>query len=140
MRFKPSLVNEEFEKEFHKQTSNTQSIELFRLILKDSLKHRNTVVQNDNKLQKDILRHEQRLKNAKEMVLDGEITAADYKEMKYEVESALEKLIADRAKLLHGLENHDTLVDEGLSLIVEIENCYKTKDNIAIKNSEFHIC
>lgn len=65
------------------------------------------------------------------MVLDGEITAADYKEMKYEVESAMEKLIAERTKLLHGLENHDTLVDEGLSLIGEIENCYKTKDTIA---------
>lgn len=126
------MVNDEFEKELHKQTSSTQSIELFRVILKESLKHRNTSVQNDlDKLQKDILRHEQRLKNAKEMVLDGEITATDYKEMKFEVESALERLIADRTKLLHGLENHDTLVDEGLSLIGEIENCYKTKDTVA---------
>ena len=41
-------------------------------------------------MQKEIVKQKQGLKNAKDMVLDGNITSTDYKEMKYDIEETLE--------------------------------------------------
>jgi site-specific DNA recombinase len=130
-RYKASLVNEEFEKLIETVTVNDLNINLFSAILKKGLKDRNSAVRTDlEEIQKNIVKQKQRLKNAKEMVLDGEITSADYKEMKYETETSLERLNSDEAKLLDGLDNHGSLVDDGLEILKSIGMYYKSKDTV----------
>lgn len=82
-RYKANLVNEEFEKLLESITVNDLNINLFSAILKKGLKDRNNSVRTFlEEIQKNIAKQKQRLKNAKEMVMDGEITSADYKDMK----------------------------------------------------------
>lgn len=131
-RYKASLVNEEFEKLLETITVNDLNINLFSAILKKGLKDRNNSVRTFlEEIQKNIAKQKQRLKNAKEMVMDGEITSADYKEMKYETETALERLNSDEAKLVDGLDNHGSLVDDGLEILKSIGSYYKSKDTVA---------
>lgn len=131
-RYKASLINGEFEKLISKLTTNEQTIDLFSVLLKSSLRNRNTSVRIDiEKIQKDISKQELRLKNAKEMVLDGEITSEDYKGMKSEIEKTLERLISDESKLRNALENYGGLVDDAMDVIKELETCYKTRDTVA---------
>lgn len=131
-RYKASLVNEKFEIVLSKIKSNPQSIKLFSEILKIGFKNRNSTVRVElEKMQKDIGKQKQRLKNAKDMVLDGDITSTDYKEMKYEIEETLEKLASEETKLISSIENNGHLVDEGLDIIQKVETYYHSKDTVA---------
>lgn len=56
---------------------------------------------------------------------------ADYKEMKYETETTLERLNSDEAKLLDGLDNHGSLADDGLEILKSLGSYYKSKDTVA---------
>ena len=131
-RYKSSLVNEKFEIVLSKIKSNPQSLKLFSEILKTGFKNRNSTVRVElEKMQKDIGKQKQRLKNAKDMVLDGDITSTDYKEMKYEIEETLEKLASEETKLVSAIENNGHLVDEGLDVIQKVETYYHSKDTVA---------
>lgn len=132
-RRKASLANEQFE-ELLRDTikANPQSLNLFGTILKNGFKNRNTAVRGElEKIQNDIGKQKQRLKNAKDMVLDGEITSADYKGMKYEIEERLEKLCSEESKLIAALENHSSLVDDSIEVIQNAHKYYKSKDTVA---------
>ncbi len=76
-------------------------------------------------------KQKQRLKNAKAMVLDGEITSTDYKEMKVDIEETLLKFENDEAKLLSEIENHGHLIDDSLEIIKTVEKHYRSKDTVA---------
>ena len=125
-------LNEEFEKMLSKIKPNIQSINLFAEILKNGFKGRNNTVRTElAKVQQDVAKQKQRLKNAKSMVLDGEITSADYKEMKVDIEEALLKFENDEAKLLSGIENYGHLIDDSLEIIKTVEKHYHIKDTVA---------
>ena len=131
-RYKAQTVNEEFEKMLSKIKPNIQSINLFAEILKNGFKGRNNTVRTElAKVQQDVAKQKQRLKNAKSMVLDGEITSADYKEMKVDIEEALLKFENDEAKLLSGIENYGHLIDDSLEIIKTVEKHYHIKDTVA---------
>lgn len=65
------------------------------------------------------------------MVLDGEISAGDYKEMKIEIEKTLERLVSDQSKLKNSLENYGGLVDDALDVVKSIETSYKEGSTVA---------
>ncbi len=132
-RQKASLVNTEFEALLSGIVANAPSINLLGTILKNGLKNRNSGVRADlEKLQKDIGRNKQRLKNAKDMVLDGEITAEDYKDMKYEIEEELARLNSEDSRLRGAIENYGSIVDDSLEVLRSIDKYYKSK-NTAVK-------
>jgi site-specific DNA recombinase len=132
VRFKASDVNTQFEQLLGQITTNEQTVDLFGVLLKNRLKTRNTTVRYDlEKKQKDIDKQTQRLKNAKAMVLDGEISAGDYKEMKIEIEKTLERLVSDQSKLKNSLENYGGLVDDALDVVKSIETSYKEGSTVA---------
>lgn len=51
------------------------------------------------------LKQKQRLKNAKDLMLDGEISASEYKEMKVEIEEKINLLSIEELKMKEGHEN-----------------------------------
>ena len=82
------------------------------------------------KIQSDIAKQKQRVANAKDMLLDGEITSTDYKEMKYEIEERLGKLSSEESKLRAAMENHGSLVDDSIEIIQTAHKYYKSKDTV----------
>lgn len=101
---------------------------LMATILKQRLKDQNTNGKAElEKLQKEIAKQKQRLKNGKDLMLDGEISASEYKEMKYEIEEQIEKLNAEEAKLREGIENFTGLIDDSLDIIQNADKYFVTK-------------
>ena len=126
-------MNEEFEKLLDTIPSNKASAELFSAILKDGFKSRNSSVKGDlYTLDQDIAKQKQRLKNGREMVLDGDITAADYKIMKVTIEEELEKLEAEKSKLTVSIDNHGGLIEDAVAVINSLKSCYQS-GNAVIK-------
>jgi len=131
-RYKASQLNHQFENLLSDIKSNSQSINLFSEILKNGFKSKNTIIKSElEKIQKDVAKQKQRLKNAKDMMLDGDISSNDYKEMKSDIEEVLLKLGSDESKLISGLENHGHLVDDGIEIIQNAEKYYHSKDTVA---------
>jgi site-specific DNA recombinase len=60
--------------------------------------------------------------------LDGEFSATEYKEMKYEIETELDKLNRDEIQHREGLENYDEKIDDCLELLLNLDKYYKTKN------------
>ncbi len=100
--------------------------------MRTGFKSKNTIIKSElEKIQKDVAKQKQRLKNAKDMMLDGDISSNDYKEMKSDIEEVLLKLGSDESKLISGLEIHGHLVDDGIEIIQNAEKYYHSKDTVA---------
>jgi hypothetical protein len=62
-----------------------------------------------------------RIKNAKDLMLDGEFSDADYKSMKIEIEYELEKLTREVVQIRHGIESYDNKIDDYLDLLLHLD-------------------
>ena len=104
-------------------------MELFATILKGNLKNcNNTGKKEVEKITGNIAKLKMRLKNAKDMMLDGEFSAGDYKTMKIEIEEELEKMNREEMQIRQGIENYDTKIDECLDLLLNLDKYYDTKN------------
>ncbi|MGM2842341.1 hypothetical protein, partial [Bacillus cereus group sp. Bce002] len=91
-------------------------------ILKQSLKENNTSVKTDMQdITKNIEKQKQRLQNARALMLDGEITPDDYREMKSEIENLLNGLRIKHLQLNGGKENYDEQIDFCLKLLKNLD-------------------
>lgn len=61
-------------------------------------------------------------------MLDGEFSASEYKEMKHEIETELEKMNRDESQYSEGLDNYDERIDDCLELLLNLGKYYKTKN------------
>ncbi len=62
------------------------------------------------------------------MMLDGEFSAGDYKEMKIEIEAELEKLNREEMQIRQGMESYDTKIDDCLDIVLNLDKYYDTKN------------
>ena len=86
-------MNTDFIDHLKEYNNSPQYVELFATILKGNLKNcNNTGRKEAEKITSNITKLKMRLKNAKDMMLDGEFSAGDYKTMKIEIEEELEKI------------------------------------------------
>ena len=110
IRFKAAAANSILVDELEKISANNESIVLFNEILKTQFKNssaENSKGAKDNEAL--IAKHQQRIANAQQMMVDGEITPADYREIKgrYEPEiRALQQEKADAGELDKKLNEH----------------------------------
>lgn len=92
-RFNAHEANELFVKELEKISANKQSIQLFREVMKDYDRQTGAAKKNDNKeIIGMIEKNRQRIQNAQQLMLDGELNAADYREIKDRYEPEIRKL------------------------------------------------
>ena len=63
-------------------------------------------------------------------MLDGEITATEYKEMKYEIEEKLDRLNAEESKYRNGIENHNDIIDNSLDIVQNLDKYYTLKGTV----------
>ena len=123
------VLNTEFENLLKGYTSNLPAMRLYTEILKDKFKNK----YKDNKTEigtilKKIAKQNQRLSNAKELMLDGEFSASDYKEMKYEIEEKIKKLQIDIVKHEQGVQNIESKLDVCLDLLKNLHKHYAAGD------------
>ena len=97
--------------------------------LKGNLKNcNNTGKKEAEKIASNIAKLNMRLKNAKDMMLDGEFSAGDYKEMKIEIEAELEKLNREEIQIRQGMESYDTKIDDCMDIVLNLDKYYDTKN------------
>ena len=102
---------------------------LYGNILKEKFKQHNHTGKSElTKTAQEIARQNQRLKNARDLMLDGEISSGEYKEMRFEIEEKLAELSKEEMKFKEGIENHSTKIDDCLDLIQNIDKYYVAKD------------
>ena len=109
--------------------NSPQYVELFATILKGNLKNcNNTGRKEAEKISSNIAKLKMRLKNAKDMMLDGEFSAGDYKTMKIEIEEELENMNREELRIRQGMENYDTKIDDCLDVVLNLDKYYDTKN------------
>jgi site-specific DNA recombinase len=99
-RFKADEANNVFVNELEKIQANEQSINLFEAVIKDYAKQTNRQKQDSTKFMKEeIEKHRIRINNAQQMMVDGDLSAAEYREIKYRYEAEIEKLEGKQAEI-----------------------------------------
>ena len=128
-RQKADQVNSTFVNLIESFNANPGSIKLFAAILKEKLKQNSNNDKTEiDKVNKDIERQKQRIQNAKSLMLDGEFTAQEYKEMKLEIEEQIVKLTCDLTTLNQGLLNFDKKIDDCVELLLNLGKYYQERD------------
>ncbi len=128
-RQKAEVVNESFIQLLKKIKVNPSSANLFAAILKDKLKEKdkNSKVEIEI-INKEIQKQKQRLANAKDMMLDGEFTSNEYKEMRNQIEEKITRLTLELSSLNKGLLNLEKQISGCVELLVNLENYYEQRD------------
>ena len=124
-RQKAKEVNESFVELLVGFKANAQSTNLLASVLKKKLKNRSDADKLElENIQKEIARQNQRAKNAKNLMLDGEISSGEYKEMKFEIEELITKLNVEQTKFREGIKNHSKEIDDGLDFLQNLDKHY----------------
>ena len=134
-------VNAKFEALLQNYVANPQTMKLYAAILKDQFKDKNTSGKSElEKVTQQIAKQKMRLSNAKGLMLDGEFSTEDYKEMKREIEGVIEQLSRDVTTLMSDSENYSSEIDECLDLLLNLNKYYtsaKTETKQRIIGSVF---
>ena len=69
-----------------------------------------------------------RLKNARELMLDGDLTAKEYREMKEEIDLSLGALKRKETDLMSTDKNHDKRIDNCVDFLKKIDQIYVSAD------------
>ncbi len=110
-----------------------ESMNLYAELLKVKLNNRNKEVRSENeKLLNQMEKEKQRQKNARTLLLDGEITSKEFKEIKTEIEDNITKTTCELNQLSNGIENSGKHIDNCLELLKNLDKYYLEKDT-AIK-------
>ena len=122
-------VNEVFANLLGDFSAKPKAMNLYSKILKDRLKQNNNSGKAElEKLFKETAKQKQRLKNAKDLMLDGEISASECREMKIEIEEKINLLNVEELKMKEGLENHDTKIDSCLEVLLALDKYYVARN------------
>jgi site-specific DNA recombinase len=125
-RQKAQEMNDKFLNVLKGLKANPEAIELYGEILKQSLKENNQVVQtNLNNIAKDIEKQKQRLKNARALMMDGEIKPDDYNEMKSDIETLINESLVKQILLKGSDQNYDKQIDFCVKLLKDIDTIYQ---------------
>jgi site-specific DNA recombinase len=128
-RHRAQDVNKAFEVLLKKLDFQEGPLLLLAEILKKKYKEQN----RSNKAEADAIRREiekqeQRAQNARILMLDGDISAEDYKIMKHEIEESLSRLKREHNDSLREVVDMDKKLDHLFRTLSGLENLYKQGD------------
>ena len=122
-------MNTDFVDYLKEYNSSPQYLELFATILKDNIKsYNNTGKKEVEKITTATAKLKMRLKNAKDLMLDGEFSAGEYKTMKLEIEEDLAKLDREEMQIREGIENYDSKIDDCLDVLTNVDKYFIAKN------------
>ncbi len=98
-RLKATQANKDFLKYLKRLKTKSEALGLYLMILEEKFKKGRSLQLTENReLDAGIQKLRTRLKNAKEMMLDGEMERSDYKQILSELEPELDKLKRKKLK------------------------------------------
>ena len=80
------------------------------------------------KIAQSIGKLKQRLKNAKDLMLDGEFSAAEYRDMKIEIEGEIEALNREELNIRESFENYDAKIDDCVDVLLNLDKYFVVKN------------
>jgi site-specific DNA recombinase len=81
-----------------------------------------------NLINREIEKQKQRIQNAKSLMLDGEFSANEFKEIRIEIEEKITKLTCELSRLNSGMQNLDTKLAGCVELLSDIDKYYEQRD------------
>ena len=130
-RQKAEVVNESFVNLLSSITAKPNSIKLFSAIIKDKLKSNNSNGKAEMaSVNREIEKQNQRIKNAKDLMLDGEITMSEFKEIRIEINEKITKLTCELNTLNAGMLNLDSKIIKCTELLSNLDKYYEQRDVI----------
>lgn len=128
-RRKATEVNEIFLQELLDIKIDEQATELYGNILQQEFEENNKEIKEKlSHLTKDIEKQRQRLKNARVLMLDGEIDAKEYRELKTDIENGLVRLELQESELRSSYFDYKAQIDFCVALLANIDLHYKESD------------
>ncbi len=109
--------------------SNKPVANLLAEIIKTKLKAGNTNGKKElEKIAQNIGKLKQRLKNAKDLMLDGEFSAAEYRDMKIEIESEIDELNRQELNIRESHTNYDAKIDDCVDVLLNLDRYFVVKN------------
>lgn len=128
-RQKAELVNKSFLDLIQIVQPKPNSIKLFSKIAKEKLKDNNTSGKTElEMINKEIAKQNQRVSNARSMMLDGDIDATEFKLMRIQIEEKITQLTCQLNNVSASMQNIGSKIEEATELISNLGNHYQQSD------------
>ncbi len=128
-RFKASEAHKGLLEEFRKIASNKHVFDLYYMVMSDLYKKNGgdkTVKLKEASA--GIEKLKTRLLNAQTLMLDGDINAADFKNIKNQLNPEIENLERKKISILSSEDNYQKYLDKGIPLLKNIDKHYEEAD------------
>ena len=123
------LVNNSFLELLNTIKVKPNTLKLFSAIVRDKLKSNNANgILETEAINRAISKQKQRISNSKLLMLDGEITPNEYKEMRIEIEEKITQLTCELSNISAGMQNLDSKVNDVIELLSNLQNTYQQRD------------
>lgn len=128
-RFKALEANKRFVKELSKFEFKTEAIDLYYKMMHDTFKlNGEDKSQALKQIKIEIDKNKERINNAQQMMLDGQLDAADYKDVKKRYDPEIDKLVRRSMEIASLDSNYKKYLDEGFGLIKQFATDYNRAD------------
>ena len=128
-RFKAKEANENFLKYLKTFRTKSDVLDLYLMIMEEKFKKGKSLQLTENReMDARIQKLSTRLKNAKEMMLDGEMERSEYKQIVSELEPELDKLKRKKATAGSEEDDYQRYLAKGLCLLKSIDERYEKAD------------
>jgi DNA invertase Pin-like site-specific DNA recombinase len=122
-------INDSIEKLLNEITPDKAALNLLNEIIKNKYKDQNREQREEaTKISKEIAKQDVRLQNARTLMLDGEITADEFKSLKTDIDNKLVRLQIDHRIASTEIKNIDGKLDQVCLTLSNLKNLYKQGD------------
>lgn len=128
-RQKAEVVNNDFVELLQTIQPKPKSLKLFSRIIKDKLNTNNSIVKTEiETIKKAIEKQTLRISNARMLMLDGEISASDFKSVRIEIDDKITQLMCKLSIQSQGMQNLDSKIEAAVQLLSNLWKYYKQVD------------
>ncbi len=128
-RYRAEAINEQFVNELRKYVPKPEMGELFKLIFQEAWQRQTGHIVDDRKeLLKQIKELTDKVSYIRELLSSKQIEPEDFREMKSDYNSRIEKLEAKLSGLQHDDINIKDLLNKGIDNLLRLDQVYETAD------------
>ncbi len=128
-RYRADAANQQFVHELKKYIPRPEMAELYKIALQEAWQGQTAHLLDDRKqLQKQIRELEDKLSYIRDLLASKQIEPEDFREMKSDYSSKMEKLQAKLNGLSHNDINLKALLDKGIDNLLKLDYIYETAD------------
>ena len=132
-RYRADLINQLFVSEIKKHIPKPAIIDLFRTLLTEALDDQTNHIKDDSKgVRLQIKEMQDNITYIKELLSSRQIEPADFREMKSEYSSKLEKLEAKLNTQNNDQVDFNGLLSKGLNNLLKLDYLYESADSVRL--------